>query len=60
MRVYESQGLKGSVVLDLPIGITSAKEVDFNGSPRQKTISVSGNSVHFEIEPWEIVTLAIT
>lgn len=60
VRVYESAGLKGSVVLDLPIGITSAKEVDFNGSPRQKTISVSGNSVHFEIEPWEIVTLAIT
>lgn len=60
VRVYESTGSGASVSLEVPFRVTAAKEVDFNGNPRQKRVSISGNAMGFEIRPWEIVTLAIT
>jgi alpha-mannosidase len=58
VRMYETSGSKASVSLELPFQVTNAKEVDFNGNPMPKMMSVSGKVVRFEVKPWEIVTVA--
>jgi alpha-mannosidase len=59
VRLYETSGSKASVSLELPFQVTDAKEVDFNGNPLPKMMSVSGKVVRFEVKPWEIVTVAV-
>jgi alpha-mannosidase len=60
VRVFESAGSSANVSLELPFAIRAAKEVDFNGTPLQKPVTVSGKTLRFDIKPWEIVTLAVT
>lgn len=59
LRVWESTGSGTQVTVELPVAVTSAKEIDFNDKPLSKQMSVSGKTVRFDIQPWEIVTLAI-
>ena len=60
VRVYESAGSSANVSLELPFPIRAAREVDFNGNPLPKPLTVTGKTVRFDIKPWEIVTLAVT
>ena len=60
VRVYESAGCSAKVSLELPFQISEAKEVDFNGNPLQKPVVVTGKTVRLDINPWEIVTLAVS
>jgi alpha-mannosidase len=60
VRVYESEGSSANVSLELPFQVSAAKEVDFNGNPLQKPVAVTGKTVRFDINPWEIVTLAVS
>jgi hypothetical protein len=46
--------------LELPFPIHAAREVDFNGNTLPKSVSVTGKTVRFEINPWEIVTLEVS
>lgn len=59
-RVYECSGAPARVTLDLPVNVNSAKEIDFHGEPRGKTITPEKRSIHFDIAPWEIVTIEIS
>jgi hypothetical protein len=60
VRVYESAGSSANVSLELPFQISAAKETDFNGNPLQKQVAVTGKTLRFDINPWEIVTLAVS
>ncbi len=59
LRLYESSGAQAEVSLRLPFPVSQAQEVNFHGEPLVKNIAVSENALRFEIQPWEIVTLAI-
>ena len=58
-RLYESSGKRTEATLQLPVSISAAREMDFNGQPLTKSIRVSGDTVHLTLEPWEIVTLSL-
>ena len=59
LRLYESEGSKTQAAIAFPFHATAVREVDFNGVRRPRKISVTGKTVQLEIEPWEIVTLAL-
>ena len=59
LRVFESAGESARVSVTLPFAVSSAEEVDFNGSPLGKRVEVARDKVSFRIEPWEIVTLSL-
>lgn len=60
VRLYESAGQKESTVLKSAFPISSAEEVDFNGNVLGKTLSVSDNTIRFDMRPWEIKTIAFS
>jgi len=60
VQVFESAGSRANVSLALPFQISDAREVDFNGNPLAKPVAVTGKTLRFDINPWEIVTLAVT
>jgi len=60
LRVWESTGSSAQVSVELPFGVTAAHEIDFTGKPLSKPLTVTGRNIRFEINRWEVVTLAIT
>ena len=59
VRVYESAGTPSRASIELPFDPDRAREVDFNGEPRTRSVSAAGRKIEFDIRPWEIVTLEV-
>ncbi len=59
VRLYESNGAGAQATIALPFAAASAREIDFNGTPRPRRISTAGKTVQIQMKPWEIVTLAV-
>jgi alpha-mannosidase len=61
LRLYETQGQAGGVDVKLPFKAALCEPVDLNGK-RWEAVHIEhrGDSVRFQIRPWEIVTLRFT
>jgi alpha-mannosidase len=57
LRVYESAGLASDVVITLAATPRAVQEVDFNGAPMPREISLVDRKIKLRMKPWEIVTL---
>jgi alpha-mannosidase len=62
LRLYETRGEAARVEIKLPFEAARCEPVDLNGKPLRMVVRVEhrGDSVRFQIRPWEIVTLRFT
>jgi alpha-mannosidase len=58
VRLYEAHNRRGPVTLQFARPITSAEEVDLLERPRG-TVDVDGNTVTFDVHPYEVKTLRV-
>jgi alpha-mannosidase len=60
LRVYESEGKGGPVRVTVPFQTQLSEAVDFNGRRLESPqVTRNGDSVQFQIAPWQIVTLRL-
>ncbi|MFB5601059.1 MAG: glycosyl hydrolase-related protein, partial [Nitrososphaeraceae archaeon] len=59
IRVYETEGIKTNVRMQLPLKIKSAESIDFNGNIIKPLEIIQGHSLQMEIGQFKILTLRI-
>ena len=59
VRLYESQRQRGPVTLQAGFNVAKAERTNLLETPRE-TLTVKGNRVTFDLNPFEIVTLKLT
>lgn len=59
IRVYETEGIKTNVRMQLPLKIKSAESIDFNGKSIKPLEIIQGHSLQMEIGQFKILTLRI-
>jgi hypothetical protein len=57
LRVVQMAGEAAEVKVTLPIHLSGAELIDFQGTPFPGLVIGPGNTVTFPIKPWQIVTV---